>query len=185
MASRNALPIFPRPWSESTEPILRWARILPGVEVQLVGSDQKPVADGEVGELWVRGPNVMKGYYRAPEETAAAINSGGMVQHPRPCPAGKRISFYRWPNQGIDRSLWRECLPGGSRGGAERASRSRALRSHWADRSRERKAVRKSLPSCNSRRPRQLRKPNWRNTPRNISLHTSGRRKFCSFPQCR
>jgi acyl-CoA synthetase (AMP-forming)/AMP-acid ligase II len=52
-------------------------RILPGVEVQLVGSDQKPVADGEVGELWVRGPNVMKGYYRASDETAAAINAEG------------------------------------------------------------------------------------------------------------
>ncbi|MFZ0300354.1 MAG: class I adenylate-forming enzyme family protein [Candidatus Sulfotelmatobacter sp.] len=52
-------------------------RVLPGVEVQLVGSDQKPVADGEVGELWVRGPNVMKGYYRAAEETAAAINAEG------------------------------------------------------------------------------------------------------------
>ena len=52
-------------------------RVLPGVEVQLVGSDQKPVAAGEVGELWVRGPNVMKGYYRAPEETAAAVNSEG------------------------------------------------------------------------------------------------------------
>jgi long-chain acyl-CoA synthetase len=52
-------------------------RVLPGVEVQLVGSDQKPVAEGEVGELWVRGPNVMKGYYRAPEETAVAINAEG------------------------------------------------------------------------------------------------------------
>jgi long-chain acyl-CoA synthetase len=52
-------------------------RVLPGVEVQLVGSDQNPVADGEVGELWVRGPNVMKGYYHAPEETAAAINPEG------------------------------------------------------------------------------------------------------------
>ena len=52
-------------------------QILPGVEVQLVGSDQKPVANGEVGELWVRGPNVMKGYYHAPEETAAAINPEG------------------------------------------------------------------------------------------------------------
>jgi len=51
--------------------------ILPGVEVRLVGSDQQPVAGGEVGELWVRGPNVMKGYYRAPEETAAAINAEG------------------------------------------------------------------------------------------------------------
>jgi acyl-CoA synthetase (AMP-forming)/AMP-acid ligase II len=52
-------------------------RILAGVEVQLVGPDQKPVPDGEVGELWVRGPNVMKGYYRAPEETAEAISPEG------------------------------------------------------------------------------------------------------------
>jgi long-chain acyl-CoA synthetase len=52
-------------------------KVLPGVEVQLVGSDQKPVAEREVGELWVRGPNVMKGYYHAPEETAAAINHEG------------------------------------------------------------------------------------------------------------
>ena len=35
------------------------------------------MADGEVGELWVRGPNVMKGYYHATEETAAAINPDG------------------------------------------------------------------------------------------------------------
>jgi acyl-CoA synthetase (AMP-forming)/AMP-acid ligase II len=49
----------------------------PGVEVKLVGSDRRPVPEGEAGELWVRGPNVMKGYYRAPEETAAAIDDEG------------------------------------------------------------------------------------------------------------
>jgi len=52
-------------------------RPLPGVEVKLVGPDRVPVADGEVGELWVRGPNIMKGYYRAPEETAAVIDAEG------------------------------------------------------------------------------------------------------------
>jgi long-chain acyl-CoA synthetase len=52
-------------------------RVFPGVEVKLVGSDGKLVADGEVGELRVRGPNIMKGYYRAPEETAAAIDAEG------------------------------------------------------------------------------------------------------------
>src|SRR5580700_3736253 len=52
-------------------------RILPGMEARLVGSDGQEVADGEVGELWVRGPNIMKGYYRAAEETAAAVNSEG------------------------------------------------------------------------------------------------------------
>jgi long-chain acyl-CoA synthetase len=52
-------------------------KVLPGDEVQLIGPDGKPVAEGEVGELWVRGPNVMKGYYRAAEETAEAINPEG------------------------------------------------------------------------------------------------------------
>lgn len=52
-------------------------QILPGVESRLVGSDGQVVAQGAVGELWVRGPNVMKGYYRAAEETAAALNPEG------------------------------------------------------------------------------------------------------------
>jgi long-chain acyl-CoA synthetase len=52
-------------------------RVLAGVEVKFIGVDGNPVAEGEVGELRVRGPNVMKGYYHAPEETAAAIDSEG------------------------------------------------------------------------------------------------------------
>jgi long-chain acyl-CoA synthetase len=51
--------------------------MFPGVEARLVGPDHQPVAAGEVGELWVRGPNIMKGYYRAPDETAAAIDAEG------------------------------------------------------------------------------------------------------------
>ncbi len=52
-------------------------RVFPGIEIKLVGADRKPVAPGKEGELWVRGPNVMKGYYRAPEETAAAVDEEG------------------------------------------------------------------------------------------------------------
>ena len=52
-------------------------RVFPGVEVKLAGADGKSVAEGGVGELLVRGPNVMKGYYRAPAETAAAIDAEG------------------------------------------------------------------------------------------------------------
>jgi long-chain acyl-CoA synthetase len=49
----------------------------PGVELKLVGADRRPVPEGEVGELLVRGPNLMKGYYRSREETAAAIDEEG------------------------------------------------------------------------------------------------------------
>jgi long-chain acyl-CoA synthetase len=51
--------------------------VFPGVEIKLVGGDGQAVPAGEVGELRVRGPNVMKGYYRAPDETAAAIDAEG------------------------------------------------------------------------------------------------------------
>jgi acyl-CoA synthetase (AMP-forming)/AMP-acid ligase II len=52
-------------------------RLLPGIETRIVGRDGNAVAEGEVGELHVRGPNVMRGYYRAPDLTAKAINADG------------------------------------------------------------------------------------------------------------
>ena len=52
-------------------------RVLPGVEHRIVDRDGKVVVADEVGELHVRGPNVMLGYYRAPDLTAAAIDSDG------------------------------------------------------------------------------------------------------------
>ncbi len=51
--------------------------VMPGLEAKLVGRDLKPVASGDVGELHVRGPNVMRGYYRAPDLTAKAIDPDG------------------------------------------------------------------------------------------------------------
>jgi long-chain acyl-CoA synthetase len=50
---------------------------LPGVEIMIMGSNGQRVSDGEVGEVWIRGPNIMKGYYHAQEETAAAVNPEG------------------------------------------------------------------------------------------------------------
>jgi long-chain acyl-CoA synthetase len=47
-----------------------------GVELRLVGDDGADVAPGEVGEIAIRGENVMKGYWQRPEDTAAAIPDG-------------------------------------------------------------------------------------------------------------
>lgn len=52
-------------------------KILVGVEARIVGRDGKPAANGDVGELHVRGRNVMRGYYRAPDLTAKAIDAEG------------------------------------------------------------------------------------------------------------
>ena len=51
--------------------------LITGIEARLVAPGGRAVAPGEVGELHVRGPNVMRGYYRAPEATAAVIDAGG------------------------------------------------------------------------------------------------------------
>lgn len=50
---------------------------IPGIEVKLRATDD---SDAGVGELLVRGPNVMKGYYRAPELTADTVSADGWLR---------------------------------------------------------------------------------------------------------
>jgi long-chain acyl-CoA synthetase len=52
-------------------------RLLPGLEARIVGKDGKIITNGDIGELHVRGPNVMRGYYRAPDLTAKAMDEDG------------------------------------------------------------------------------------------------------------
>jgi len=47
---------------------------IPGVDVRIMASDSNGI-----GELWVRGPNVMLGYYQEPELTAAVMREGGWI----------------------------------------------------------------------------------------------------------
>jgi long-chain acyl-CoA synthetase len=47
-----------------------------GVEMRLVDDDGKDVRAGEVGEIAIRGENVMKGYWQRPEDTAKSIPDG-------------------------------------------------------------------------------------------------------------
>ena len=47
-----------------------------GVEMRVVDEDDNPVAQGEVGEIVIRGHNIMKGYWQRPDATAEAMRGG-------------------------------------------------------------------------------------------------------------
>ena len=47
-----------------------------GVEMEVVGEDGAPLPAGEIGEIVIRGHNVMKGYWNRPDATSAAIIDG-------------------------------------------------------------------------------------------------------------
>lgn len=54
-------------------------RALASLEVKIVGPDHQELALGQVGEIAVRGPQVLKGYYKNPEATAAAFTADGFL----------------------------------------------------------------------------------------------------------
>lgn len=51
-------------------------RAIEGVTIEIVDADGQPVAPGECGEIVIRGPNVMLGYWNRPLETAAVLRAG-------------------------------------------------------------------------------------------------------------
>src|SRR4029450_7134543 len=53
--------------------------VLPGVEIRIVDAQGHDVPAGAPGELWVRGPNVMRGYFRNAGLTAEAIDAEGWL----------------------------------------------------------------------------------------------------------
>jgi acyl-CoA synthetase (AMP-forming)/AMP-acid ligase II len=60
--------------------IISVGRPHPSVEVSLRDGDGNPVAGAEIGEVCLRSPAVMSGYWRDPEQTRAAFTADGFVR---------------------------------------------------------------------------------------------------------
>lgn len=54
--------------------------LLPNLEARLVDEDEQDVKEGEAGELWLRGPSIMKGYHNNLEATKSSINEDGFFK---------------------------------------------------------------------------------------------------------
>ena len=52
---------------------------VPGTDVRLVDAEGRDVAPGQPGELLVRGPPVMQGYWQRPDETARVLKDGWLA----------------------------------------------------------------------------------------------------------
>jgi long-chain acyl-CoA synthetase len=53
---------------------------IPGVSVRITDDDGKPLPQGQTGEIWLKGPMIMEGYYNLPNETAAAKTGDGFFK---------------------------------------------------------------------------------------------------------
>jgi len=55
-------------------------RPIPGVEIRLVDADGEDAFLGDPGEIWVRGPNVFKGYWEDEDATRSALTDDGWLR---------------------------------------------------------------------------------------------------------
>ncbi len=55
-------------------------KMVPGAQAKIVDDNGKEVAAGDEGEIWVRGPMIMQGYFNLPAESAKALTADGFFK---------------------------------------------------------------------------------------------------------
>jgi long-chain acyl-CoA synthetase len=55
-------------------------RLVPGVQVRFVDDQGTNIPDGQVGEIWLKGPMIMRGYHNLPDETVATLTGDGYLR---------------------------------------------------------------------------------------------------------
>jgi len=55
-------------------------RTVPGVTVKVADDNGQPLPQGAAGEIWLKGPMIMKGYHNLPQETAAVMTGDGFFK---------------------------------------------------------------------------------------------------------
>ena len=94
-----------------------------GVEMKVVDDDGNEVDQGEVGEIVIKGHNVMKGYWDREDATAEAIKDGWFALRRHGQGRRGRLLLHRRPQEGPDHPRRLQRLPARDRGGALRAPR--------------------------------------------------------------
>lgn len=74
----TALPAWCHAPGQPAQRLRSVGRAVPIAEVRIVDADDQPVPPGTVGEIVVRGPLVMQGYWGQPEQSAQALRGGWM-----------------------------------------------------------------------------------------------------------
>jgi long-chain acyl-CoA synthetase len=64
------------PYGDKTIKISSTGKVTPGCEIKIVDADKKT----GIGEIYARGPNIMKGYYKNPELTAEVLDEDGWLR---------------------------------------------------------------------------------------------------------